>query len=49
MTITIYISATLVRDDRELPDDSGEVPNSKRGGWQFDSRWETFFLLDKKH
>lgn len=37
-----------VRDDPNLPDDSGEAPISKWSGWRFDPRCEIFSLLDEK-
>ena len=38
-----------VRDDSKLPDDSGEVSISDRSGWQFNSRYEIFSLLEEKN
>ena len=38
-----------VRDDPKLPGDSGEIPISEWSGWQFDTRYEIFSLLDGKN
>ena len=34
----VDVELRLVRDDRELLDDGGEVPKSQGRGWRFDSR-----------
>jgi hypothetical protein len=36
-----------VRDDPKLLGDSGEVSIYKWSGWQFDSRFDIFSLLDR--
>ena len=38
-----------VQDDFEHPGDSGEVSISEWSGWRFDSRYESFSLLDGKN
>ena len=37
-----------VRDVPKQPRDNGEVPISKWSGWQFNARYEIFYLLDEK-
>ena len=43
------VQERVVRDDPELPDDSGEVIISKWSGWRFNFRCVIFSLLDEKN